>query len=57
MCISEVTSGSYSPEIKPEPSSDEIYVVSGGVVDPPWDPPQTSESHLHPNTQNNRKLE
>ncbi|XP_065225267.1 discoidin domain-containing receptor 2-like isoform X2 [Planococcus citri] len=38
---SVVATGNHTPEMKPEPSTDEIYVVAGGVVDPPWDPPQT----------------
>ena len=38
-----MASENLSAEIKPEPSNEEIYVVSGGVVDPPWDPPQTSK--------------
>ena len=38
----EIETNAFLEEAKLEPKSEEVYVVSGGVIDPPWDPPQTS---------------
>lgn len=46
-CITVVVANNHSEETKPEPKSEEIYVVSGGVIDPPWNPPQTCRLILH----------
>ncbi|XKL63912.1 hypothetical protein PGB90_006276 [Kerria lacca] len=53
---SEIVSDNVPEEHKLEPNNEEIYVISGGVIDPPWDPPQTISAKKKQSTGNSIEL-